>query len=485
MKPRKVVGRYRELALFQQMKDSSDATFLAVFGRRRVGKTFLIRNALHDLIRFELIGLHNGSIAEQLVNFSESLRQASQGKLGRKETPASWSAAFRELAEFCETLPKKQKFVLFIDELPWLASPRSGFLQALDYFWNSYASRNSRLMLIVCGSAASWMIQRLLRDKGGLHNRVTHRMRLQPFDLAETRDFLLSRRIELTDFQIAELYMAFGGVPLYLEQVQRGESAAQSIDRVCFSPDGFLRNEFNQLYPALFDSAERHIEIVKYLAAKPSGLTRQEIADKTGQSPSGRLTTILEELTESGFVHRAAPWGKLVKDSIYRLADEYSLFYLRWIESWRRTSKGWLSVRNTPQFRTWSGMAFEMLCLKHADQIQAALGIAGVATELSAWRYSSAGNDDDGAQIDLLIDRADNSINLCEMKFSEDEFVLDKRYAKIVRDRKGIFRRVTGTRKNTFITFVTTHGTKKNSHALDVVDSDVMLESLFVPTNSL
>jgi uncharacterized protein len=481
---RRVVGRHRELARIAEIKASREPVFLAVYGRRRIGKTFLIRHGFQGSIALELTGMRGGRLGEQLQNFVLALSQASKGKFPVDGHPKSWQSAFQQLTRWCETFPQDKKYALFFDELPWLASPRSRFLQALEYFWNSWGSRQNNLILIVCGSAASWIIRKLLNDKGGLHNRITHRFRLLPFDLAETREFLLSRQVRLSDYQIVELTMALGGVPLYLEQARPGESAAQIIDRTCFAQDGLLRDEFNQLYPALFDTPERHVEIVKALASKSAGLSRNEIATMTDQSPSGRLTEVLDELVESGFVQSTSPFGKSTKDTLFRLADEYSMFYLRWIARRRRDATSeWLSLRGTPKWRAWSGIAFEAVCMKHVVQIKDALGISGVSTNAACWRYRPANDHgnvgEEGAQIDLLIDRADGCINLCEMKFSETEFIIDKDYAARLQARRESFRRVTKTKKSLFVTFVTTHGIKSNPYSLEIVDTFVSMDALF------
>lgn len=473
-----LIGRHNELGQLDEIMADPAPALVAIYGRRRVGKTFLVRRATAKSLRFELTGVKDANLREQLENFSSALAAASAGKI--TGAPRSWHQAFDLLAEWFGTLPRRKKHVLFMDELPWLASPRSRFLQALDHFWNSWASRQPNLVLIVCGSAASWMIRKLLHDRGGLHNRVTHRMRLDPFTLAETREFLSERRISLGDLQIAELYMAMGGIPHYLKQVRRGESTAQAIDRICFSADGLLRNEFDLLYPALFDSPERHLEVVRALAKK--SLTHAEIATASGLSDGGRLSTVIRELEESGFLRATLPFGKKKKDTRYRLSDEYSRFYLRWIESWRGDAGGWLKMRGRPAWRAWSGLAFEELCMKHLGQIKAALGIAGVSTESSSWTFRPKQASETGTQIDLLIDRADGCINLCEMKFSEGPFVIDKPYAATLRQRRDTFRRETGSRKSLFLTFVTTADVKRNGYGLELVDASVTLDALFHPT---
>ena len=475
-----LIGRHRELKRFRAIEESNEAAFLAVYGRRRVGKTFLIREATRTLLAFELTGMQEGTLREQLDNFTTVLGKASAGKFPKGGPPKSWQNAFHELEAWAATLSKKKTHYLFFDELPWLAAPRSRFLSALGYFWNTWVSRQPHINLVVCGSAASWMIRKLLHDRGGLHNRVTHRIRLEPFDLADTRDFLKSRRIPLNDQQTIELYMAIGGIPFYLEQATSGKSAAQIIDATCFAKDGILRDEFDKLYPALFESPERHIEIVRALAKKPSGLTRGQIAKASKQSPSGRFTTTLNELEESGFISSSPPFGKLLKDTLYRLTDEYSLFYLRWIEPQRGSAKGtWTKLRGTPRWRAWSGYTFEGICHKHIAQIKHALGISGIATQESSWLHKPTTTDPEGAQIDLLIDRADACIDLCEIKFTDGQFVIDKRYAAHLRERRETFRRSTKTKKNLFLTFITTHGIKQNPHALEVVSSSIKMEALF------
>jgi len=482
-KTKPLVGRKRQQALFRELLASDSSSFVALYGRRRVGKTFLVRRALAKNLVLEVTGIRGALLREQLDNFLRALRVNSGGQFPAGAVPQTWQEAFFEFRDWFETLPQDRKHVLFFDELPWLAGRRSRFLAALDHMWNSWGSQQQNLVLIVCGSAASWMIRKIFNDKGGLHNRVTHRIRLLPFDLSESREFLRSRDVRLTDYQILELTMAFGGVPLYLEQARRGESAAQIIDRVCFSPDGFLRTEFDQLYPALFDSPETHMDIVRVLAKKAMGLTRTELLTALKLKSGGRLTSVLRELEESGFVRSIGPFGRYRKETLYQLADEYSLFHLRWIERRRGGGDGtWLSLRGTPRWRAWSGYAFEEICHKHVAQIKTALGLSGIATDISSWRFTPTAEEPDGGQIDLVMDRADACINLCEMKFSEERFVIDKRYAGLLRERRGLFRRVTKTKKNLFLTFVTTHGVRDNIHAKELVDSAVTVDELFAPS---
>jgi hypothetical protein len=376
----------------------------------------------------------------------------------------------------------RQKRVVFLDELPWLNTPRSRFLSSLEHFWNSWGSRQIDFILVVCGSAASWMLQKIVRAKGGLHNRLTRQIRLLPFTLQESEVFLKSRGVDLTSIQVVELYMVMGGIPHYLKQTEPGLSAVQIIDKVCFSPQGLLREEFDKLYVSLFDEGEQNQKIVKTLAKKRRGLTRGEILQSIGLESGGSASRRLEELEESGFIQSLIPFGKKANDTLYRLSDEFSLFHLDWIGRLGKRSPGdgyWLTQQNTPRRRAWAGYAFESLCLKHAMRLKAALGIAGMETTAAPWYHRhSAKSEIPGAQIDLLIDRRDHTINVCEMKFSETEFTIDKKYAGDLRRKLDVFRRATGTRKNVFLTMVTTFGVVNNAYAKELVANSLTLEDL-------
>jgi hypothetical protein len=419
---------------------------------------------------------------DQLGNFATALAK-TKGLDERLQPPTTWREAFGQLERHIESLGAPatgRKHVIFLDELPWLDT-RSKFCPALDHFWNSWASRRRDVLLVVCGSAASWMVQHLVEAKGGLHNRVTRKIRLLPFTLAETRAFLQSRGVALTDYQIIELFMALGGVPHYLKMAEPGLSVAQIIDRTCFQPQGELRTEFTKLYASLFENSEEHLAIVKALAEKPHGLTRTELLAAAGLPSGGTATRRLHELAESGFIRMCIAFGKREKDALIRLSDEFSLFHSAWIAPLGKKPAGdghWLKQRATPKWRAWSGYAFEVVCLKHASRIKAALGIAGVQTTEAPWRYAGS-QTESGAQIDLLIDRADATITICEMKFSEGVFILDKRYAEELRQKRDTFRRVTRTRKNLFLAMVTTFGIAENAYANELVVNSVLAEELF------
>jgi uncharacterized protein len=371
--------------------------------------------------------------------------------------------------------------VIFLDEFPWLDTKKSGFLAAFDYFWNNWASKQNNLVVVICGSAASWMIQNIVRNKGGLHNRITQRIRLQAFTLNETSLYLKSKRVNLSQYDILQLFMVTGGVPHYLKNIQAGESTTQVIDRLCFTKDGLLRNEFKDLYPALFGRADKHIAVIRALANKQSGLTRSEIIDVCSFKSGGTVSKILDELEESSFITEYLPFGKTMKESIFKLTDEYSLFYLKFIENSKSKGAGTWQLKSTGQsWKTWCGFAFENICLKHIAEIKKTLGISGVYSEQSVWRYTPKA-DETGVQIDLLIDRQDNCINLVELKFYNTVWVLDKADADNLATKRQVFIEKTGTKKTIFITLITTLGAKSNEYYLQMVQNQLTMTALFEP----
>ncbi len=474
-----VIGRTAEKQELQRIEKSGEAELVAVYGRRRVGKTFLIRNGFSRPLSFELSGMHHASHKEQLENFSSALTTAYGNGLPIA-TPNSWLDAFAMLKIYLEPLIKKNRTVIFIDEFPWIATPRSGFLSAFEHFWNTWASRQGNLIVVICGSAASWMINKIINNRGGLHNRVTKRIRLLPFTVGETEAYLKERRIKLDRFQILQLYMAMGGIPQYLKEVTKGESTTQAIDRLCFTKDGILHDEFSNLYHSLFDKAEYHLEVVRQLSAKGTGMTRTEIINAAKLTSGGHVTRLLEELTESGFISSYIPFGKTSKDLLYRLTDEYSLFYLKFIEGSRATGAGtWMKSMSGRSWPIWSGIAFEAICMKHIPQLKKAMGIEAVYSEESVWRYRPKSPLEKGAQIDLLIDRADFCINLCEMKFSANEFEISKAYATELTNKESVFRTETKTRKSTFLTMVTTFGVKNVDKYPGLIQRQVTMDAIF------
>jgi AAA+ ATPase superfamily predicted ATPase len=473
----KLIGREREKKKLQEAMDSGAPELIALFGRRRVGKTFLIRQYLSKHLSFEFVGTRDAKLEEQLGNFHKTLGTAAgNDKLYQK--PATWADAFDLLSHFLTPKLAAGRSVVFLDEFPWLSTHKSGFMPAFDHWWNSWGTKQANLVVVICGSAASWMIQNVVNNKGGLHNRITRKLRLLPFNLKETEEFLQARLVNLDRYQILQLYMVMGGIPHYLKEIHKGESSTQAIDRVCFTKDGLLQSEFKNLYHSLFDDATRHLAVVRALAINNSGLSRGEIIIKAGLTSGGTITGLLEELIESGFVTAWQPYHKKSRDTLYKLADEFTHFYLKFMESNRASGTGvWQSFSTGQSWKSWSGVAFERVCLKHIPQIKKALGIAAVHTEESAWRHNPKKGK--GAQIDLLLDRKDFVINICEMKYSESEFMIDKAYADELENKKDVFKQETGTRKSLFLTLVTTFGVKSNDYFNRLIQNSITMDVLF------
>ena len=474
-----IIGREAEIKVLKDALNSPSAELVALYGRRRVGKTYLIRTVYENELILELTGLNNAPFSEQLENFCLTIARIFDLPLSNA-LPQTWLQAFHWLIQVLERHLGTTKQVFFLDEMPWFDTHKSGFLSAFDHFWNNWASKQKNLVVVICGSAASWMIQNIVRNRGGLHNRITRRMRLMPFNLYESEQFLQSKFIQLDRYQLLQLYMATGGIPHYLNDIRRGESMTQAIDRMCFTNDGLLSDEFKDLYAALFGTSEKHENIVKSLADKPSGLTRTEIAEMSQINSGGTLTKLIDELQESGFISEHLPFNKTNRDSIYKLSDEFSLFYLKFMESSKAFGAGtWQSKAATPSWKSWCGLAFENIALKHIAQIKKALGIAGVYSEQSAWRFVAKEASEKGAQIDLVIDRQDMCINLCEMKYSLTEFTIDKKYAEELNLKRRIFLAKTGTKKTAFITMLTTFGVNENGHYLSTVQNQLSMDCLF------
>jgi len=474
----KLIGRESEKSKLNEALISDEAELVAIYGRRRVGKTFLVRSFYKDRLIFELSGIHNAKLSDQLESFTLSLQKTMESEVPLA-APDSWIKAFHMLEQYLSTKLNKIKLVIFFDEFPWLHSQKSSFLPAFEHFWNTWGSKQSNLVVVICGSAASWMIENIVRNKGGLHNRITRQIRLLPFNLSETEIYLQSRGVNLDRYQLLQLFMTMGGIPQYLKAVQPGESAAQNIDSLCFVKDGVLKEEFKSLYQSLFDNAVHHETVVRALSKKKQGLTRNEIMVACNLSSGGTTTRLLEELEESGFITQYIPFQKNVKDSIYKLSDEYSLFYLKFIENSKATGAGtWLRISLGQSYNSWSGFAFEAICQKHVLQIKKALGIEGIHVEPSVWRYVP-GKNEQGAQIDLLLDRDDRCINVCEMKFSTSEFVIDKRYSSELKSKLEVFEKSIKSKKTSFLTMITTYGVKRNEYYIGRVHKEVTMESLF------
>jgi len=470
-----VVGRLKEIEVLKQSLKSSRSELIAVYGRRRIGKTYLIGQVYGKHIYFEITGLHNGTLSDQLQHFSKML--AKQWKAGNKlQKPENWFEAFDQLEAFINASRAKSKKVIFIDEFPWMDTPRSKFLMAFENFWNSFAAKRNDLVVVICGSAAAYMVKNIVKNRGGLHNRITQHLRLAPFSLYETEQFLKYKGIKFTRYDVLQLYMAIGGVPHYLDKIKPGQSVHQAIDNLCFSTDGDLVDEFENIFKSLYVQHQKHMAIVATLAQVKKGLSRNDILQKSKLASGGTFSKTLDELIESGFVSQYLPYKKKAKDALYRLTDEYTLFYAKFMSSKKRLGAGtWLNLFKSQSYASWCGIGFESVCLKHVRQIKQALGIAAIYSEDVSWTNPNA-------QIDLLLDRDDNVVTICEMKFYNKPFAISKQYGQELRNKLNVFEEnMMGRRKNVFLCLITANGLQENEHSNALVHNYLDINALFIP----
>ncbi len=472
-----LVGRKNEQKELLKAYNSEYSQFVAVYGRRRVGKTFLIRETFNYEFTFQHTGLAKGKTKEQLSNFRTSLIDAGYADC---PMPKDWLEAFNLLKKVIKESNARKK-IIFIDELPWMDTPKSDFMMALEHFWNGWATTRKDILLIVCGSATSWIISKIIQNHGGLHNRVTGRVRLEPFTLKECEEYASAQGLMLGRYQILSLYMVMGGIPYYWSFLKKELSPSQNIDYLFFSKDGDLNDEFNHLYASLFKKKEPYIKIVSALGKKKMGLYRDEVVEYTGLANNGNLTKKLSELEQCGFIRRYNVMGKKAKDALYQLIDNYTIFYFKFIENNQKADEHFWTTSLDAQFhKVWEGLAFERVAFRHIPQIKKALGISGVFCNVYSWRHDANPEDmeDTGAQIDLILDRNDQLINLCEIKYSNNEYVLGAKDQMVLFNKREVFREETKTKKAIHLTMVTTFGVKKNAYWNDI-QSEVTLDDLF------
>lgn len=453
--------------------ESEQSEFITVCGRRRVGKTFLVDCFFDSTYDFSYVGGHNLTTKLQLRNFAKAIKKYA--KLSKAPVFESWYDAFDALEEYLESIVEARKKTIFIDEMPWIDTLKSDFVSALENFWNGWACRRTDIVLVASGSATSWMADNIEENQGGLHGRITAKLYLQPFNLNETAEFLAARGFSWDKYQILQCYMLTGGVPYYLNMLNPKLSCGQNTDLLCFRETGELRNEFSELYSALFNNADKYIEIVRLLFNKDQGLTRQEI-NKVMKMNQATIERYLRNLRLCSFISEGVRFGSKVP--VYRLVDFYSIFYFKFIEKQAITDESWwVHNMNGQSVLSWMGRTFEIICLQHYRQIIKALGISGMATSVATWKYQGDGNNK-GAQVDMTIERADRIIHLCEMKFYKDKFKLTDDYVKRLQERRATFIEAKKIRKAVVHTFVTTFGLSNPTYS-SIVHSEVTMDDLF------
>ena len=471
-----LIGRKEEIRDLERYMESHKAEFIAIYGRRRVGKTFLVDTFFNYSYAFFTTGIIGGKRKEEMTAFYQSLKKA--GFTGRK--PKTWMDAFNVLTEVLETKKQEGKRrVIFLDELPCLATPSSGFVKALDWFWNSWASKQPDIFMVVCGSATSWIVKNIINNKGGLHNRITHEMHLDPFTLAETSTYLEAEGFVWDEISIVQTYMTRGGIPYYLSLLKPDLSISQNIDKLFFAPNAELKLEYNRLYKSLFKTPEKYMAIIDLLAANSKyGMTRKEISAALGKESSGHLSERLQDLVNCDFIRLYNVKNKKISSSngIYQLIDFYSIFYHEFGKINTTDRAYWTKLIKSHKQSTWWGLAYERVCMAHIPQILSSLGVEAVHTEYYSWRSKKNENDGEvedgkkdgnrGAQVDLIIERDDRIINLCEIKYSSfEEYELDAEERLKIANRIARFKKDTKTNYGVIPTLITTFGLRKNKHS--------------------
>lgn len=471
----KLIAREREWKELDNAVNSCRSELILLKGRRRVGKTFLVRSYFQDTYTFHFVGRYRKKKSEQLESFRYELsRYSSNTDIPELTT---WKDAFRQLELYLEKCPDQRKIV-FLDEIPWMDRHGNELIKELDDFWNTWVTNRDDIVLIACGSATSWMRKKFEKNRGGLHRRITHKIHLRPFYLNEVKDYLQYRGIDWDDYTIVQCYMLLGGIPYYLSLLKPQLSLPENIDEMIFRRNGELEDEFEELFPALFNKADKYIQIVKMLSTRREGFTRQEIEAKIGGG--GGLTNILDNLVDCDFISKYAQMGNKERGMLYRLTDMFLLFYFRYVDSNNtRDEQYWVHHHSDRNVAAWQGYSFEQVCLTHLPHIKHGLGISGMATECSAWRFVPQKDDDrKGAQVDLVIRRADKLTHLVEMKFSEFPYEITKEYEERLRVRRMTFASVTGITHGLLDTFITLEGVKRNTHS-SFLHSQLTAKDLF------
>lgn len=477
-----MVGREKEALVLTELYNRDEAELVAVYGRRRVGKTYLIDEVFKDRITFRHAGLspieddeqsEGNTKAKQLQAFYYSL--ITQG-MKPEHRPKDWLEAFFMLEMYLQAIDDGSRQLIFLDELPWMDTARSGFITAFESFWNGWACHRN-VMVIVSGSATSWVQDKLINNHGGLYGRVSYEIKLEPFTLRECELLLKERGVSLSRYDIVQAYMIFGGIPFYLNYLQRGRSLAQNVDELFFHKGAKLRPEFDRLFASVFGNPEMMKAVVKALSGRSMGYTRSEISELTGRSEGGTMTETLKALIASDFVIRYVPFGFSKREEYYKLIDPFCIFYIKHVAERNDIPDGFWQQNITSQsIVSWRGYAFENVCFNHITQIKRELGISGISTTQSAWTKTD-GNDR-STQIDLIISRRDNIVNMCEMKCYSGEFAVDKNYDLVLRNRQSLLEEEIPKKSAIQKTLITTYGLKDNEYKWSF-DNVITMDALF------
>jgi len=469
---KEILGRVLEKNRLTDTLNSHRSELVAVYGRRRIGKTYLIREFFSERIIFSFTGLSDESKSKQIKNFVLKLHEYTESKFKNEPLPTDWLEAFSLLKRYLKTIKEtKKKKVLFIDEFPWIDSQKSGFLSAFENFWNDYCTTRSDLIVVICGSAASYMVKKIIRNVKGLSKRITQTIKLMPFTLKETKEFLRYKGVKMEEYELLKLYMSIGGVAEYLEHVNAGESVVATIDRLCFQPSAYLENEYDEVFKSLFDEYSYHQRIMNVLADnRKEGVTRNELIQYLGISSGGKFSSSLEDLIQSGFILKYEAFKNSKKIILYRIYDEFCLFHLQFLQKHKGSS--WMSLFQQQSYITWCVYAFETICLKHIEALKKALKCDQITSFDYHWNNQHA-------EIDLVIDRNDGVVTLCEIKFYNEVFSLDQQLLQQLRTKENEFRKTTKTKKSIYTCLISIFGIKPNEYSNAILSNSLTMLDLF------
>ncbi|KIM11436.1 MAG: hypothetical protein KU38_06480 [Sulfurovum sp. FS08-3] len=475
------VARENELKTLGSLLKVDKSSLCVVYGRRRIGKTETIRYFIksNNLQALEITGVYKEAKKNQIKSFVRAINRFGLQKSETSNLPLNdWGDAFYLLEDTIEKLQRKEKKVIFLDEFPWLDSAKSGFFEAFSHFWNNFCTNRDDLLVIVCGSAASYMMNKIIKNKKTLHNRIAQKISLNSFDLKDAKRLIDSKGCHYSNKSIVDIYMALGGVAKYLDDIDCSLTPNENLQNMCFSKDGILVNEYEDLYESLFERATIHRKIMNLLALKWSGYSQKEVAILLKTSPSS-VTIPLKELEISGFISSMTKFGQKSRDKVYRATDCFSYFHNKWMKD---INNDWNTIFLSQSYKSWAGFAFENICHIHTDTIKNILGISGVATQTHYWNYKSENESGSGAQIDRMLEYTNGSknIDIIECKYHNSEYTITKEYRDELINKLNIFNQQTNNRYNIRLIFITANGLVKNQYYNEIVHKELTIEELLI-----
>ncbi len=473
----KIISRKEEKKDLEYCERSKKSELICVYGRRRVGKTFLVEQTFRDFA-FRAVGLEKGTTKQQLKSFGQRLIEYGDDI---KQTPENWFEAFSRLDKILsgESIRRSLngKKIVFLDEFPWFATKKSDFLVAFEDYWNRRGTQDGDLLFIICGSATSWIIKNVIKNTGNMFQRVTKKICVEPFTLAETELFFKDREFDWSREQIAECQMIFGGLPFFFDLMNTSQSLVKNINRLLFDKDALFGDETKKLLDATLSESPIYEKILSKLAFARYGIKKSELQVEIA-APNGTYGRAVQDLVDCGYVIEYKKKYEEYNPLYIQLVDPFLLFHYHYLSKEKRIDSYEDLIGNIGRYDNWRGTAFEILCLNNTASIKSALGIRGVKTECYPW-YNSTDKKNERVQIDMVIERADKITNLCEIKYTNKPFVIDASYEQELIKKRDIFKEKTGTSqalKVIIISAAGVSGTRYTSYISDIITLDDIFE---------